>query len=683
MGGKPPCYYSGVYFMVNNENIIILDKEVSIVIACKSRKMYSEMGYKAKVGDTIVIPIEDLSKKSRIKVLVQCPICGKSREKDYRDIWTCGHTICNSCATTKFCSKNNKCVVCERKAVRIYDGKYYCGKHYEHMEKHGKILERTCKDRNEIEILGEIVRVFTYNKSGDICNSFIIDIEGYNKIKNIKWSDSINGIVGSVEGGKSVRLNNFLCNRGNMRYVIHINGDNYDFRKSNLTPSNNKATIKTELEAKNISNVEIIHNVKIEKIDKNKYRLLNVRKYVKVNPTEKEDILIEKDEETGCWNCIERTTDRGGYTVVYEIGTGKGVKLHRRVLEMKIGRKLEAWEMARHTCDNPRCCNPNHLIEGTAQDNVNDMFSRGRSYWQKNPKENKVESKRKNIKGETVHTTKEDVEFIYKKVVGENISQRQIIDNYGYSRGVVNSIINKKTWSHITDKIDKEIEDKRLKDIVDMVGIVNNLSRGGIYTNREIAFLSDTNRETVRRIINKTYNASCMDNVDYKNLKPVIYVCDIKHDTIVDGIGFRSSVYCSFCHHFCFNCHNQSTWNIKTGKAMDIDSIYDELMSNEETDVTFTGGDPMFQAKAFAILAKNIKENSNKTIWVYSGFKFEECLEDKNKLSLLKYCDVLVDGKYIDSEKDSGLLFRGSKSQRLIDVKKSLAAGSAIEYIFD
>jgi anaerobic ribonucleoside-triphosphate reductase activating protein len=161
----------------------------------------------------------------------------------------------------------------------------------------------------------------------------------------------------------------------------------------------------------------------------------------------------------------------------------------------------------------------------------------------------------------------------------------------------------------------------------------------------------------------------------------IIYVMDIKHDTIVDGEGFRSSIYCSLCTHHCFNCHNPETWELHNGKPMTVDEIYKELISNKETNTTFTGGDPMFQCRAFAKLAKKIKENTNKTIWIYSGFTYEEIIQDEDKFELLKLCDVLVDGKFVQEEYDPNLAFRGSKSQRIINIPESLAQNKVILYM--
>lgn len=144
-----------------------------------------------------------------------------------------------------------------------------------------------------------------------------------------------------------------------------------------------------------------------------------------------------------------------------------------------------------------------------------------------------------------------------------------------------------------------------------------------------------------------------------------ISVLEIVHDTIVDGQGLRTSVYCAGCSHQCKGCHNPESWDANNGTRMDVKEIYKELTSNSIANVTFTGGEPMEQAKAFCELAKLIKENTKKTIWLYTGYLLEEL--SGSQLELLKYVDVLVDGKYDESLKIHNLPYRGSTNQRIIE----------------
>jgi anaerobic ribonucleoside-triphosphate reductase activating protein len=86
----------------------------------------------------------------------------------------------------------------------------------------------------------------------------------------------------------------------------------------------------------------------------------------------------------------------------------------------------------------------------------------------------------------------------------------------------------------------------------------------------------------------------------------------------------------------------------------------------------------MYQAEGFTELATSIKERTDKTIWCYTGFLFEEVLRDVTQRKLLEQIDVLVDGPFLEDKKDTDLLFRGSSNQRLIDVKASLSTGKVV-----
>ena len=158
----------------------------------------------------------------------------------------------------------------------------------------------------------------------------------------------------------------------------------------------------------------------------------------------------------------------------------------------------------------------------------------------------------------------------------------------------------------------------------------------------------------------------------------MISILEIVHDTMVDGPGFRTSIYCAGCPNACSGCHNPQSWDIRHGTLMTTDAIMEEIVSDPFANVTFTGGDPMFQPEGFLELAMAIKHETEKTIWCYSGFVFEQLLNHPTQRALLNYIDVLVDGPFIEARKDADLPFRGSSNQRILDVKKSLKAGKVI-----
>ncbi len=157
-----------------------------------------------------------------------------------------------------------------------------------------------------------------------------------------------------------------------------------------------------------------------------------------------------------------------------------------------------------------------------------------------------------------------------------------------------------------------------------------------------------------------------------------ISILEIVEDTTVDGPGFRTSVYSSGCPHHCPGCHNPQSWNIENGHSVEIGDILKIILDDPFADVTFSGGDPMFQPQGFTELAKAIKQQSNKNIWCYTGFLFEELLQNPAQKELLKYIDVLVDGRFIEALKNEELRFRGSSNQRIIDVPASLERGEIV-----
>lgn len=152
-------------------------------------------------------------------------------------------------------------------------------------------------------------------------------------------------------------------------------------------------------------------------------------------------------------------------------------------------------------------------------------------------------------------------------------------------------------------------------------------------------------------------------------------------DTTVDGPGWRTSIYCAGCHHACQGCHNPETWSFTAGESRSIDDIIEELKTTEGN-ITFSGGDPMYQAEAFTELARRIREKLHRTIWCYTGFRYEEVVADPEMSKMLPYLEVLVDGPFVMAERNINLLFRGSNNQRLIDVQKSLSTGQVVEYLY-
>ena len=154
----------------------------------------------------------------------------------------------------------------------------------------------------------------------------------------------------------------------------------------------------------------------------------------------------------------------------------------------------------------------------------------------------------------------------------------------------------------------------------------------------------------------------------------------IVSDSIVDGPGIRTTIFCQGCPHHCEGCHNPETWEFGCGTPMDAQRLLEIVRSNPLCrGVTFSGGEPFAQAADFAELAKLLKANRYE-VAAYSGYTFEQLLHGTPaQQALLKTIDVLIDGPYVAELRSLQLPFRGSKNQRVLDIPKSLATGQAVE----
>lgn len=157
-----------------------------------------------------------------------------------------------------------------------------------------------------------------------------------------------------------------------------------------------------------------------------------------------------------------------------------------------------------------------------------------------------------------------------------------------------------------------------------------------------------------------------------------LQVLDVLAGTSVDGPGLRTSIYFAGCAHKCPGCHNPQSWDFAGGRPWLVKDLVKRI-EQEGFNVSFSGGDPVYQLPGITELAKAIYEKGF-TIWMYTGFSFSELTGMENVCDLLQYVDVVVDGPFIEALRDSSIRFRGSSNQRLIDVKSSLAVGSVVEW---
>ena len=146
-------------------------------------------------------------------------------------------------------------------------------------------------------------------------------------------------------------------------------------------------------------------------------------------------------------------------------------------------------------------------------------------------------------------------------------------------------------------------------------------------------------------------------------------ILNILEQTMADGPGFRTAIYCAGCAHRCPGCHNPQSWDFGAGYDVTIDELMEIIRADEMSDVSFSGGDPFYQAAAFTELARRIKTETGKNIWCWTGFTLEEIQADPTMAQMLSWIDVLVDGPFLLEQRDTSLLFRGSPNQRIIYLK--------------
>ena len=161
-----------------------------------------------------------------------------------------------------------------------------------------------------------------------------------------------------------------------------------------------------------------------------------------------------------------------------------------------------------------------------------------------------------------------------------------------------------------------------------------------------------------------------------------IRIAGVVNDSIVDGPGLRFTVFTQGCPHHCEGCHNPQTWDFDGVKVVEIAEIVEKIRKNRLlTGITLSGGEPFMQALECAEIAREA-HGLGLSVWTYTGYTWEKItgmVGDRPQWwALLKETDVLVDGPFIQEEKSLDLLYRGSRNQRLIDVKKSIYAGRVV-----
>jgi anaerobic ribonucleoside-triphosphate reductase activating protein len=173
---------------------------------------------------------------------------------------------------------------------------------------------------------------------------------------------------------------------------------------------------------------------------------------------------------------------------------------------------------------------------------------------------------------------------------------------------------------------------------------------------------------------------------------------NITHDDMNNGDGLRVVLWLSGCSHHCFNCQNPQTWDPDSGIPFDElakQEIFNELSKDYISGITLSGGDPLHEnnlSEVLSLVEEILNLFPSKTIWLYTGYTCENLIDGIHypldatwedsviRKSIIKLCDVLVDGEYIDEQRNITLPWRGSSNQRVIDVQKSLKQGKVVLY---
>lgn len=157
---------------------------------------------------------------------------------------------------------------------------------------------------------------------------------------------------------------------------------------------------------------------------------------------------------------------------------------------------------------------------------------------------------------------------------------------------------------------------------------------------------------------------------------------NITKEDMLNGDGLRVVLWTAGCAHHCRNCQNPVTWDPEGGLPFDEDAcqeIWEELEKDYISGLTFSGGDPLYpdnREELTALIREVRKRYPRKTIWLYTGYLWEEI----RHLELIPYVDVVVDGRFVEELKDNNLPWKGSSNQRVIDVQMTLQLGKTVLY---
>lgn len=154
----------------------------------------------------------------------------------------------------------------------------------------------------------------------------------------------------------------------------------------------------------------------------------------------------------------------------------------------------------------------------------------------------------------------------------------------------------------------------------------------------------------------------------------------IRNLDVANGSGIGSTLFVSGCDFHCLSCFNQEYQDFNYGQLWNrrVETQFLEMCKNPQVDhISILGGEPLQQDISLYFLLMKIHHDIKKPIWLWTGYTWEEIVNGGKKY-LLNYIDILVDGKFIESQKDLRLAYRGSKNQRVIDVQESIKKGEVV-----
>lgn len=157
----------------------------------------------------------------------------------------------------------------------------------------------------------------------------------------------------------------------------------------------------------------------------------------------------------------------------------------------------------------------------------------------------------------------------------------------------------------------------------------------------------------------------------------MLRIAGVIRESIVDGPGLRFVVFTQGCPHLCKGCHNPATHALDGGYEISHERILTEFFKNPLLKgITLSGGEPFLQPLELLPIAKAVREGG-KDVVIYTGYTLEQLMnmDDENTKELLSYCDILIDGPFILSQRDLTLTFKGSRNQRIIDMNATRKSG--------